>query len=95
MTTQQDWSDVADRIGGLALKLKLHYEESASEASADAKTALDAAVNGVEAAFDGLKSAVGDPAIKQDVCDAAASLRDAVNNTFAELSTELQRTTRT
>jgi pyruvate carboxylase len=92
MTTQEDWGEVADRIGGLALKLKLHCEEASGDVSADAKLAVDAAVDGVAAAFDGLKAVTADPAIKQDVSDVAASLRDAVHNTFAELASELQRT---
>jgi len=93
MTTHEDWAAVADRIGGLAMKLKLHYEETSGDVSDDAKLALDAAVDGVAAAFDGLKAMTADPAIKQDVSDVAACLRDAVHNSFAEVSTELRRTT--
>ena len=69
MTTHEDWAEVADRIGGLAMELKLHYEETSSDVADDARLALDAAVDGVAAAFDGLKAVTADPAIKQDVSD--------------------------
>ena len=91
MTAREDWADVADSIGGLALKLKLHLEETSSEAASEARTALEAASDGVEGAFDGLKAAISDPAIKQDVSDVAAGFRDALSNTFAELSAQLRR----
>ena len=89
MTDQEDWSDVGDSISGLALKLKLHFEEVATESAAEAKEALDAASDGVEGAFDGLKATIADPAMKQDLCDVAAGLRDAMGNTFAELKAQL------
>jgi hypothetical protein len=44
----------------------------------------------VEAAFDGLKAAIADPAMKRDVSDVAAGFRDALSNTFAEFSSKLR-----
>ena len=91
MTARDDWAAIGDSIAGLALKLKLHFEETASESAADAKTALDAASSSFEAAFDSMKKLVADPAVQQDLNDVAARLRDAVSNTFAELRTQLDR----
>jgi hypothetical protein len=91
MTAREDWDRAADGISGLALKLKLHCEEAGAETAEQTRTALTAVGDSVEAAFDGLKAALSDPAMKQDVSDVAASLRDAVSNSLAELSAKLQR----
>lgn len=85
--TTQNWQEVGDKLGGLALKLKLHFEESAD---GKVKAAADAACAGVEAAFDGLKASIDDPAIKQDVHDVAADLSDAVRNSFTEMRAHMQ-----
>jgi hypothetical protein len=90
VTAKEDWDRVADSLGGLAMKLKLHLEEAASGSAEETRTALKAVSEKVEAAFDGLKAAVGDPAMKEDVRDVAAGFRDAVSNTFAELSVKLR-----
>lgn len=79
---KEEWDEVGQAIGGLALKLKLHFEETADHKG---KEAVDAVCDSVEAAFDGLKAAVNDPAVKQDVRDVATSLGDALRNSFAEL----------
>jgi hypothetical protein len=89
MTASDDWAAVADSIGRLTLKLKLHFEETAGESAAEARKAVEAAGDGVEAAFDGLKELVSDPAVQEDLRDVAAGLRDAVSNSFAELRTQL------
>jgi hypothetical protein len=91
VTIDDDWREVADRIGGLALKLKLHFEQASSEATADVKRAVDATVDSIEVAFDGLRAATDDPAIREDARVVAASFRDALHNTFAGLSTQPQR----
>jgi hypothetical protein len=90
LTARQDWDRVADSLGGLALKLKLHVEEAAGGSAEETRSALAAVGAGVEAAFDGLKAAIADPAMKQDVSDVAAGFRDALSNTFAELSSKLR-----
>jgi enamine deaminase RidA (YjgF/YER057c/UK114 family) len=85
----EEWSQVADAVSGLALKLKLHFEEAAGETAEQAKTAVDAIGDSVEAAFEGLTASVKDDAVKQDVKDVAAGLRDALSNTFADLASQL------
>ena len=86
----EDWQQVADRISALALKMKLHFEEAADEPAEEVKTALDALGDAVEGAFEALRASVKDPAVRQDVKDAAADLRDALSNTFAELGAQLR-----
>jgi hypothetical protein len=90
LTAREDWDRVADSLGGLALKLKLHFEEAAGGTTDETRSAVAAVGEGVEAAFDGLKAAIADPAMKQDVRDVAAGFRDALSNTFAELGSQLR-----
>jgi hypothetical protein len=92
MTTSasaKDWKAVGDEIEGLALKLKLHFEQATSESAQEMKTAAEAVIDSVGTAFDGLHAAVKDPAVKQDIKDAAMDLRDAVANALAQLSARL------
>jgi hypothetical protein len=91
MTAREYWDRAVDEMGGLALKLKLHCEEASADTVEQTRTALEAIGDGVEAAFDGLKAALSDPAMKHDVSDVAASLRDAVTNSLAELNAKLPR----
>jgi hypothetical protein len=91
VTAKEDWDRVADSLGGLVLKLKLHVEEAAGGTAEETRSALAAVSERVEQAFDGLKASVSDPAMKNDVRDVAAGLRDALSNTFAELSAQLRR----
>ena len=86
MTTRtEDWTEVADAIESLALKLKLHFESVAGDSAAAARTAVDEVGDAVERSFDGLRNAVDDPAVKDDVKQVATSLRQAVCNTFSAL----------
>jgi hypothetical protein len=86
MNATKDWKAVGESIEGLALKLKLHCEQNEAAATEDLQLAIQAAGDGIETAFDSLKAAVADDAVKQDVKDVAAGLRDAVANTLAELA---------
>jgi hypothetical protein len=84
---QDSWTEVGKVFEGLALKIKLHFEE-AQGAAEDVGRGLDAARMGVERAFEALGDAVRDPAIKDDVRSAAAALSDAVSNTLAVARTK-------
>lgn len=90
MTARNDWDEVGDRLGALALKLKLHFEQATGGEGERTRQALDAVREGVEKAFDGLRSAVDDPAIRDDVREVATGLREALGSTFAELGAQLQ-----
>ena len=81
----EDWTEVADAIEGLALKLKMHFETVAGDSAAGVKSAVDEVGDAVEHSFDALRNAVQDPAVKENVKDVAARLREALTNTFAAL----------
>ena len=80
----EDWDAVGKAIEGLGLKLKLHFEEVASEGKEPLKSATDKLGDAVERSFDALRAAVHDPAIKENVKEVATLLRDAVANTMSE-----------
>lgn len=122
--TPSEWRQVADSLSGLAMKLKLHYEQATSEADASAagaaaggpggagaagtagdagpavgpgpaeapgeeekaevRQALDRLGDAVEGAFEAVRNAVRDPAVKEDVREVGATLKGALTNTLAE-----------
>lgn len=76
------WNDVGDRLGALALKLKLHaQEEIGEERKAEARSAVERFGATIQGALDGLGDAVKDPAVKEDAKAAGAALSTAVSAT--------------
>jgi len=82
----EDWSELADAVDSLALKLKLHFETVASDSGTAVKGAVDELGEAVERSFDALRSAVEDPAVKDDVKNVAIRLREAVCNTLSSIT---------
>lgn len=83
MKTQQaqQWHDLSQRVEALALKLKLHLEQSRDDSEVTAAIArLRAAVDD---AFDAAGTAVRDEAVREDVRAVGQLLGDAVTTTFA------------
>ena len=88
---QESWREVGKVLDGLGLKLKTHFESAQSDIDSERfRDAIDAAGAGVQKAFDALGEAIRDPAIKQDVRNAASSLSDAIANTFSEVSANIR-----
>ena len=88
---QESWREVGKTLDGLGLKLKMHFEKAQEDFDSEKfRDALDAAGTGVQKAFDALGEAVRDPAIKDDVRQAATSLSDAIANTFSEMRSQLR-----
>lgn len=83
MTTNPTaWTEAAEKLEALALKLKLHAEEELASAGVDVPDVaakLSAAITG---AAEAIADAVHDDAIRQDLRDAATSLADAVVTSF-------------
>jgi len=75
-------------LNALALKLKLHFEQSdRHEEVPDALNKLRASVG---EAFEAAGNAVRDDAVKADVKEAGRLFVDAVSATFAKVSEELK-----
>ena len=84
----QRWSEIGERLEALALKLKLHYEQTGrGEEAADAFGKLR---NSVNEAFEATGNAVRDDAVRADVREAGRLFVDAVSVTFAKLSEDLK-----
>lgn len=85
--TKRLWDEVADNFQGLALKLKMHYQENASEKD---RAEMDAALRNlgetVQQGVRSIKDAARDPAVKDDASRLAASLGDALSQTFEQVS---------
>ena len=80
------WNEVGDRLGALALKLKLHaQEEMSEERKAEAKSAVERFGATIQGAIDALGDAARDPAVKEDAKAAGAALTSAVNATVEEV----------
>jgi hypothetical protein len=85
--TNSQWSEVASRVDALALKLKLHLEQSGTGEVPQALNRLRDAVN---EAFDAAGNAVRDEGVRADVRDVGRLLADAFSNTFAKASSEIK-----
>ena len=82
------WSEVGEKLEALALKLKLHFEQSdRRDENADTMEKLR---NSVSDAFDAAGNAVRDDAVKADVREAGRLFVDAMSATFAKVSDELK-----
>jgi hypothetical protein len=82
------WSEVGERLEALALKLKLHFEQTGrNEANAEAFEKLR---NSVNEAFEAAGNAVRDDAVRADVKEAGRLFVDAVSVTFAKVSDNLK-----
>ncbi len=91
------WQSAGDRLSGLGLKLKLHYEQQRAEDEAEdeprpeVKEAVKRLADAVQDTFEAMGSAVKDPAVRADVKQVGQSLTDALGVTFAEVSDELRK----
>lgn len=88
------WNDAADKLGGLGLKLKLHYEQQQGPdretAQADVQNAVRRLGDAVQVAFEALGAAAKDDAVKEDVKQVGQSLTEALRATFSEVSGEVR-----
>lgn len=86
------WDEVGDRLGALALKLKLHAQEEISEErKAEARTAVERFGATIQGAIDALGDAVRDPAVKEDAKAAGQALSGAVTATVEEVLKAVRR----
>ncbi|MBV1849437.1 hypothetical protein [Catellatospora tritici] len=82
-----EWNEIGDRLQGLGLKLKLHFEQSGPDAWPDALNKLGTAV---EDLFKTTSNAVQDEAVRADVRDVGHLLADAVSNTLGKASQDIR-----
>ena len=90
-TAQEAFSEAADRLNALALKLKMHYQEERSgEAGGAVRDALSRLGTAVEDVFEAVGDAARDEAVRADARDAARSVGDALATVFAQVGDDLR-----
>jgi hypothetical protein len=91
-TRRQAWEEVADRLDGLGLKLKFHLEQAAGDERDTLTDALGKLASSIDQAFDAVRAAAKDPALKDDVKAVGSALSDAVTTTLSDVGDDLRRT---
>ncbi len=90
-TTTNQWNEVGSLLNGLGLKLKLHAEQAAGEEKAIVSDAVRSLSDSLENAFEALRNASKDPAIKEDVRNVAQTLSGAVSSTLSGLGSDIRK----
>jgi len=88
MTDTDDWANLSERLEALALKLKLHLEQTG--ATEGMPQALDELRERMEDAFTAAGNAVKDDAVRADVREVGRLLADAVSMSLAKVSDEVR-----
>ncbi len=91
---QDDWKEVKSKMEGLGLKLKLHLEQENDESDdtatpGETKAAIEELGQKLQDAFASFSDAAKDPAVRTDLKDIGALLREAMINTFGEVGAEV------
>src|SRR5436190_8452820 len=86
------WSEVGERLDALAVKLKLHFEQTGRRQ--EVPDAIQKLRNSVREAFEAAGSAVRDDAVRADVREAGRLFADAVSVTFAKVTEDLKERAR-
>jgi hypothetical protein len=84
-TTKTEWDQVGERLGSLGLKLKYHAEQAAGEDRTLINDAVHNLRDTIEGAFDALRSAVTDPAVRDDLKNVAGGVAHAVTSTLGDM----------
>ena len=92
--SQDTWKDVKSKVEGLGLKLKLHLEQEEDEADETARpgetrAAFEELGDKIQEAFSSFGNAAKDPAVRSDVKEIGLLLKDALQETFANVGAEV------
>jgi hypothetical protein len=82
-----NWQDMGERLDAVALKLKMHLEQSET---AEVTEAVGKLRHAIAEAFDATGNALRDEAVRADVREAGRLFVDAVAATFAVVSGEVR-----
>jgi hypothetical protein len=82
------WSELGERIEALALKLKLHFEQSGR--AEEATDPLGKVKDSVNDAFEAAGNAVRDDAVKADVRETGRLFLDALSASLAKAADSLR-----
>jgi len=82
-----NWSELGERLEALALKLKMHLEQSGTSEVPKTLSTLRVAVSD---AFEAAGNAVRDEAVRADIKEAGRLLADAVSTTLARTTGQVR-----
>ncbi len=82
-----NWNELGERLEALALKLKMHMEQSGP---GELPTTLNGLRTAVSDAFEAAGNAVRDEAVRADIKEAGRLLADAVSTTLARASGQVK-----
>jgi hypothetical protein len=82
------WSEVGVKIEALALKLRLHFQQTGN--AEQASEPLDRIRDSVTGAFEAAGNAVHDDAVKSDVRDTGRLFLEALSASFAKAAEHLR-----
>jgi hypothetical protein len=91
MTVEKTWGELSDRLEALALKLKMHFEQTHDD---EVPEALGRLRQGVTDAFDAASNAVKDDAVRTDVREVGQLFADLVGTAFARVEGDVRETFR-
>jgi hypothetical protein len=84
------WSDVGEKIEALALKLRLHFQQTGH--AEQASEPLDRIRDSVTGAFEAAGNAVHDDAVKSDVRETGRLFLEALSASFSAAAERLRET---
>jgi hypothetical protein len=84
---QTQWGELSERLEALALKLKLHFEQTRD---GEVPEAVGRLRQGVEDAFEAAGNAVKDEAVRADVREVGRLFADAVTTTMEKVSEDVR-----
>jgi hypothetical protein len=94
-SANEHWDEVGSLLTGLGLKLQLHVEQAASADKDGVTDALRSLGESLEHAFEGLRAASTDVAIRDDVKNVARTLSEAVSKTLTNVEADIRKAVKT
>lgn len=82
--TRNAWTEVADQLSALCLKLKLHAEEELSDEEVRSKAGLERLGAVIDETVDAIEDAYEDQAVRDNAREMARSFLHAVDTTVRE-----------
>jgi hypothetical protein len=86
-TPRAAWEELGDKLEALALKLRLHYEQSRDS---EVTEAADRLREGVRDAFEAAGHAMRDEAVRDDVREVGRLLAEAVASALDKVGADLR-----
>jgi hypothetical protein len=88
---KQPWSEVADRLEALGLKLKLHGQQTGGSEMPEALSRLG---HRLQEAFEAAGNAVKDEAVREDVREIGRLIAGAVTTTVGKVGDDMREAAR-